>query len=62
MLSEMSKINFPYSSVTWLEMKMESTGKLSKVNFQWTETLYQNNSNNITEYCILFYIFQGLKM
>ena len=58
-------------------MKMESTRKLSKVNFQWTETVYQNNNNNnnnnnnsnnnnnnnnITEFCILFYIFQGLKM
>ena len=26
-----------------IEIKTESTGKLSNFNFQWTKTLYQNN-------------------
>ena len=41
------------------KIKMESIGKLSNFNFQWIKALYQNNLKNI---CILFYIFQGLKM
>ena len=39
--------------------KTESTRKLSNFNYQWTQTLYQNNLKNIT---FFFYIFQVLKM
>ena len=39
-----------------LHIKTESIRKLNNFNFQWTKTLYQHNLN----YCILFYIFQGL--
>ena len=41
------------------KIKAESIRKLSNFNFQWTKTLYQNNSNNIA---FFFYIFQGRKM
>ena len=30
-----------------INIKTESTWKLSNFNFQWTETLYQNNLKNI---------------
>ena len=44
-------------------MKMESTRKLSKVNFQWTETVYQNNNNNnnnnITEFAFFSTFSKG---
>ena len=40
-------------------VKTESVRRLSNFNFQWAKTLYEDNLRN---YCILFYIFQGLKM
>ena len=39
----------------WTWPKMESIGKLSNINFQWTKTLYQNNLKHIT------FIFTCLK-
>ena len=36
------------------ELNMESTRKLSKFNFQWTKTLYQNNLKNIASFFTFF--------
>ena len=36
------------------ELNMESTRKLSKLNFQWTKTLYQNNLRNIAFFFTFF--------
>ena len=41
------------------EIKTESTRKLSNFMFQWTQNLVPEQ---FKEYCILFYIFQGLEM
>ena len=37
---------------------MESIRKLSNFNFQWTKTLYQNNSNNMA---FFFTFFKGYR-
>ena len=36
------------------QFKMESTGKLSNLNFQWTKTLYQNSLKNIAFFFTFF--------
>ena len=41
-----------------INIKMESTRKLSNFNFQWTKTLYQNNFKHIA---FFFTLFEGYK-
>ena len=43
-----------------IQLKTESTRKLSNLNFKWTKTLYQNNLKNILH--SFFFVFQMLKM
>ena len=43
-----------YMEIAPKKIKMESIRKLSNFNFQWTKTLYQNNSNNIAFFFTFF--------
>ena len=47
-----SYLSYVFDSVK--DIKMESTMKLSYLNFQWTKTLYQNNLKHIAFFFTFF--------
>ena len=57
--SERKQKNVQNTNNVWYgKLKTESTRKLSKFNFQWGKTLYQNNLTNIA---FFFTFFKGLR-